>query len=94
MPGIIDKVKVSTDVKTRVQAGKRALSYLTRSGNALHDIDSDITAMSAIRDILRQQGEGKGKRFSGAKDTSLESNAAALQMILTDGNDPLARVQA
>lgn len=87
MAKLLEKVRLTDSTKAMQSAGKRANALCESAADAA-DFARRLAAETALYDILLQRGEGKGKRFSGARSHDFADQMRALQSIVKVGNVP------
>lgn len=91
MPKLLNKATATKAQKAQLRIAK-VLASIMLSGESEADIRSDIRAAAdyAVKtaDVLGNDGDYKGHRFSGARSNSIADNAQAFCHIVTVGNIP------
>jgi hypothetical protein len=88
MAKLLSAVKTSVSEREAIAAGKALEARLRAKDADAASVTEYCNAVVAFCNVLLQQGDGAGKRFSGSAGHDLASNAVALQRIVKLGNLP------
>lgn len=76
-----------TDTENAIlMADKVLIGLATKKGTDVGTLRHFRQRVNAVLDTLMQEGDGKGKRISGATDTEFDSQLAAYADVFTRGH--------
>lgn len=94
---LLSKVIATRLQKSQLKAAKLAGQYMTNAeseGDIVADIENAIDFLTGVKNVLKQEGDNKGHRFSKSTSTSVRDNCAAFVHTLAVGQIPTSGKQA
>lgn len=81
------KTAVLSDAEKATAKADKAILSILKSGDKT-TLSRFVARVNAVDAVLSQEGEGNGKRFSGAEDHTFDANLAAYVNTVLRGNIP------